>query len=45
MGPTARPLYAVIALAALGGALKSLGRNVDPGAGVNAAMDVIDSAH
>lgn len=44
MGPTARPLYAVIALAALGGALKSLGRNVDPGAGVNAAMDVIDRA-
>ena len=44
MGPTARPLYAIIALAALGGALKSLGRNVDPGAGVNAAMDVIDRA-
>jgi pyridoxamine--pyruvate transaminase len=42
MGPTAKPLYAVIALAALGGALKGLGRNVDPGAGVNAAMDVID---
>jgi pyridoxamine--pyruvate transaminase len=44
MGPTAKPLYAVIALAALGGALKGLGRNVDPGAGVNAAMDVIDRA-
>jgi pyridoxamine--pyruvate transaminase len=44
MGPTAKPLYAVIALAALGGALKRLGRNVDPGAGVNAAMDVIDRA-
>ncbi|NDL65450.1 pyridoxamine--pyruvate transaminase [Acerihabitans arboris] len=42
MGPTARPLYAVVALTALGGALNRLraGR-VDVGTGVNAAMAVI----
>ena len=45
MGPTARPLYAVIALSALGGALNSLGRKTDIGAGVDAAMAVIDQAH
>lgn len=44
MGPTARPLYAVIALAALGGALNSLGRRTDVGAGIDAAMAVIDKA-
>ena len=44
MGPTARPLYAVIALAALGGALNSLGRQTDIGAGIDAAMAVIDRA-
>lgn len=44
MGPTARPLYAVIALAALGGALGALGRPTDVGAGVAAAMAVIDAA-
>ena len=44
MGPTARPLYAVIALSALGGALNSLGRKTDVGAGINAAMAVIDKA-
>jgi pyridoxamine--pyruvate transaminase len=43
MGPTARPLYAVIALSALGGALRSLGRNTDIGAGIEAAMGVIDA--
>ena len=45
MGPTAKPLYAVIALSALGGALNSLGRKTDIGAGVDAAMAVIDRAH
>jgi pyridoxamine--pyruvate transaminase len=43
MGPTARPMYAVIALAALGGALGALGRPVDVGAGVTAAMATIDA--
>lgn len=43
MGPTARPLYAVLALAALGGALAALGHPVDIGAGTAAAMRVIDS--
>lgn len=44
MGPTAQPLYAVVALSALGGALGALGRPVDVGAGVAAAMAVIDAA-
>ncbi len=44
MGPTARPLYAVVALSALGGALGALGHPVDIGAGVAAAMAVIDRA-
>ena len=44
MGPTARPLYAVIALSALGGALGALGYPVDIGAGIAAAMRVIDDA-
>ena len=43
MGPTAQPMYAVIALAALGGALNALGHTVDVGAGVAAAMAAIDS--
>jgi len=44
MGPTARPLYAVVALAALGGALGHLGHSVDIGAGVAAAMRITDEA-
>jgi aspartate aminotransferase-like enzyme len=44
MGPTARPLYAVMAVAALGGALASLGHPADVGAGAAAAMKVIDAA-
>lgn len=44
MGPTARPLYAVLALSALGGALGALSHPVDIGAGVAAAMRVIDAA-
>ena len=42
MGPTARPLYAVVALTALGGALTALGHPVDVAAGVAAALVVID---
>jgi pyridoxamine--pyruvate transaminase len=43
MGTTARPMYAVIAVSALGGALNSLGHTVDVGAGVAAAMAAIDA--
>ena len=42
MGPTARPLYAVIALAALGGAIRAAGHALDVGAGMAAALAVID---
>lgn len=44
MGPTAQPIYAVVALTALGGALNALGHKVDVGAGVAAALAVIDAA-
>jgi pyridoxamine--pyruvate transaminase len=44
MGPTARPLYAVVALTALGGALGALGSPVDVAAGVAAALAVIDQS-
>ncbi|MDQ0511829.1 pyridoxamine--pyruvate transaminase [Ancylobacter amanitiformis] len=43
MGPTAQPLYAVVALTALGGALGALGHGVDVGAGAAAALAVIDA--
>jgi pyridoxamine--pyruvate transaminase len=43
MGPTAQPLYAVVALAALGGALGVLGHRVDTGAGIAAAIAAIDA--
>ncbi|MBS9477310.1 pyridoxamine--pyruvate transaminase [Ancylobacter radicis] len=43
MGPTAQPLYAVVALTALAGALGALGHSVDVGAGVAAALAVIDA--
>jgi pyridoxamine--pyruvate transaminase len=43
MGPTAQPIYAVVALTALGGALGVLGHKVDTGAGVAAALAVIDA--
>jgi pyridoxamine--pyruvate transaminase len=42
MGPTARPLYAVIALAALGGAIRASGHALDVGSGMAAALAVID---
>lgn len=43
MGPTAQPIYAVTALAALAGALNAVGFKADPGAGVGAAMAEIDA--
>jgi pyridoxamine--pyruvate transaminase len=42
MGPTAQPLYSVVAVTALGGALRALGVTLDVAAGVAAAMAVID---
>ena len=44
MGPTAQPIHAVAAIAALGGALTALGHRTDTGAGVAAALGVIDAA-
>lgn len=43
MGPTAQPIYALAALAALGGALNAMGSRADVGAAVTAAMSVIDA--
>jgi len=43
MGPTAQPIYAVAALAALGGALNAMGFKADTAAGVAAAMAAIDA--
>jgi len=42
MGPVAEPIYAVVALTALGGALRRLGRKTDVAAGVDAAMAAIE---
>jgi len=44
MGPTAHPTYAMLALLALGGALRGLGARIDLGAGIEEAMKVADSA-
>ena len=44
MGPTAQPIYAVVALAALGGALKAEGFKANVAAGLDAALAVIDAA-
>ena len=44
MGPTAQPLYAVAAVAALGGALQAMGHAVDIGQGTGAAVAAIDQA-
>lgn len=44
MGPTAQPIYAVAALTAFGGALGALGHPVPVGAGIDAALSVIDAA-
>ncbi len=43
MGPTARPLFAVVAVTALGGTLRALGHPLDVSAGVAAALAVIDA--
>jgi pyridoxamine--pyruvate transaminase len=43
MGPVAEPIYAIVALTALGGALRRLGCKVDVAAGIEAAMAVIDA--
>ena len=44
MGPTARPIYSLIAVAAVAGGLQALGvKGLDIGAGVSAAMRTIDS--
>ncbi|MBD0415266.1 pyridoxamine--pyruvate transaminase [Oryzicola mucosus] len=43
MGPTAQPIYAVAALAALGGALNALGFEADTAAGVAASVAAIDA--
>lgn len=43
MGPTAQPIYALAALAAYGGALRALGHPCDVGAGLEAALAVIDA--
>jgi pyridoxamine--pyruvate transaminase len=37
-------MYAVVAVTALGGALRALGHRVDVAAGVDAALAVIDAA-
>jgi pyridoxamine--pyruvate transaminase len=44
MGPTAQPIYATVAVTALGGTLRTLGHPVDVGAGVDAALATIDAA-
>jgi len=41
MGPVAEPIYATLALTAMGGALKKLGKEIDVGAGIEAALKVI----
>jgi pyridoxamine--pyruvate transaminase len=43
MGPTAQPIYAIAALAALGGALNAMGFKADTANGVAAAMAAIDA--
>jgi pyridoxamine--pyruvate transaminase len=44
MGPTAQPIYAIVAVTALGGALRQLGFEANVSAGVEAAMTVIEEA-
>ncbi|HVZ01005.1 MAG TPA: alanine--glyoxylate aminotransferase family protein [Dongiaceae bacterium] len=41
MGPVAEPVYATVAVTAFGGALRKLGKKVDVGAGVEAALAAI----
>ena len=44
MGPTARSLFPVVGLAALGRTLADLGTSVDVGAGVEAALEVLSAS-
>ena len=44
MGPTAQPIYSVVALTALGGAINALGGKVQVGKGIDAALATIDAA-
>ncbi|MGH6644960.1 MAG: hypothetical protein ACRED3_19925, partial [Bradyrhizobium sp.] len=44
MGPNAEPMLAVTAVAALGGALNRLDVRADSGAGVKAALAILDGA-
>lgn len=44
MGPTAEPIFSTVAVTALGGAMGAVGRPVDVGIGVAAALSVIDAA-
>jgi pyridoxamine---pyruvate transaminase len=43
MGPVAEPIYATVAVTALGGALRKLGCKVDVAAGIEAALQVIEA--
>jgi pyridoxamine--pyruvate transaminase len=43
MGPVAEPIYATIAITALGGALRRLGRKSDVATGIEAALQVIEA--
>jgi pyridoxamine--pyruvate transaminase len=43
MGMVAEPIYATVAITALGGALRKLGRKTDIAAGIEAAMSVIEA--
>jgi hypothetical protein len=43
VGRVAQPMYAVTAVAALGGSLNTLGDRTDTGAGVNAALAMINA--
>ncbi len=44
MGPVAQPIYAIVAVTALGGALKQVGFSADVTAGVAAVSEVVESA-
>ena len=43
MGPTAQPMYAMIAVAALGGAMRAQGVDVDTAAGLAAVQARLDA--
>ena len=45
MGPTAQPMYAHVAVAAIGGALAVHGATIDLAAGLASVQARIDSAH